>query len=361
MDKNIYWLALIQTPMVGPRTLLKLVRHLGNPQRVWEANRKELEQVPEIPPAVVENIVVRRRSLDLQREWDRLQEYQVRLITIDDEDYPVNLKRIYDPPPVLFVKGTIKKEDEQAIAIVGSRRATAYGRKVAQKLAQELVLNGFCVVSGMARGIDTCAHQGALQGGGRTIAVLGSGINVVYPRENDQLMESISENGAVISEFPLDTQPEPGNFPVRNRIISGLAWGTLVVEATERSGSLITVDFALEQGRDVFAVPGPITSPCSKGTNNLIKQGAKLVETVADILEEYGIKPFFSGEDRKGNISLDKIEKEVLQLVSSEPVHVDELQKLTGLSISRLNSILMFLELKGLVRQLPGKYYLASG
>lgn len=286
---------------------------------------------------------------------ERLAQAKVKYVTLLDADYPENLKTIFDPPPVLYYRGELKAEDALAVAIVGSRRATPYGRESATRLARELARAGVTVVSGLARGIDSCAHRGALAGGGRTLAVLGSGLDVIYPPENARLYAEIAENGAVISEFPLGTAPEPGHFPRRNRVISGLSRAVVVVEAARTSGSLITADCALEQGREVLAVPGPITSPMSWGTNNLIKQGAKLLQEVTDVLSTLGLPS--PGVEEAAKPDLTTQEEKVYSFFSERALHIDELVHLSGLTVQEVTAILMMLELKGLVRQLPGKMF----
>ena len=291
---------------------------------------------------------------------------KIRELRLTDEGYPTNLKYIYDPPPALYIKGNIIPQDNIAIAIVGSRQASYYGLKNAQELAFELAAKGITIISGLARGVDSAAHRGALKAKGRTIAVLGSGLNMIYPVENKGLAEEISQNGAVISEFSQDTPPHRQNFPRRNRIISGLSLGVLVVEAAKRSGALITVGFALEQGREVFALPGKIDSFTSQGTHDLIKQGAKLVESTEDIIEE--LEPLRSSQtnqtrsESKTKIepNLPEEEKQVYSCLSCEPLHIDELAQKVNLSYGRLLTCLLKLEYKKLVKELPGKAFVRS-
>jgi len=280
----------------------------------------------------------------------------------------VSLKNIYDPPVALYVKGEILPEDDIAIAIVGSRKASFYGMQTAERLGYELASRGVTIVSGMARGIDSSAHRGALKANKRTIAVLGSGLANIYPEEHIILAEEISSKGAVISEFAMETIPDRGNFPKRNRIISGLSKGVVVVEAAQKSGALITADCALEQGKEVFAVPGKVDSLTSKGTNGLIKQGAKLAETVEDVLEELNLKnhphPGSGLRPDPGwgwyGTKLDKTESIVYNLLSSDPQHIDEVSDVTGLGISEISKTLLNLELRKLVKQLPGKNYVKA-
>jgi len=292
-----------------------------------------------------------------------IRENRIRILTFLDKDYPPLLKMIPTPPLLLYVWGEILPQDTLALAVVGSRMASFYGLKTAQRLSRELAYRGFTIVSGLARGIDSAAHTGALEAGGRTIAVLGCGLDIVYPPENRRLKEKISAQGAVVSEFPVGTPVHRFNFPVRNRIVSGLSLGTVVVEAGKRSGALITAKYALEQSREVFAVPGHIDSPTSQGTHQILKEGAKLVEGVEDILEE--IKPMV--EDRvkvlksksfpQATPSLTSSEKEVYTLLSSEPKYVEEISQQSDLSPSQLLSVLSMLELKRLIRRLPGQRF----
>jgi len=296
----------------------------------------------------------------------------IRKITIDDAEYPKNLRNIYNPPKQLYVNGTLQPEDEMAVALVGSRRASMYGLEMCEKLAFELALRGVTVVSGMARGIDSAAHRGALKAKGRTIAVLGSGHDNIYPPENKDLYKEISKSGAVVTEFENDVQPLPANFPQRNRIISGLSLGVVVVEAAKNSGALITAGLAAEQGREVFALPGKISSLTSTGTNELIKDGARLVQSVDDILEELNIREAqpLSGEEKavrgeaiarktKAYIynSLTPDERKAYKVLSDEPIHIDDILAKAGLEQSNLSKVLLNLELKKLIKELPGKQF----
>ena len=320
-----------------------------------------LEKLSDIPKIDRESIVEIREkfsdSPDLEAEYKLIGKLGVNLIPFTSSFYPENLANIYDPPLVLYVRGKLKKEDERAVAIVGTRRATSYGKVAARKLARELAQAGITVVSGMARGIDTAAHEGALEAGGRTVAVLGCGVDIVYPPENSSLMQEIIRRGAVISEFPLGTRPLAYNFPRRNRIISGLSKGVVVVEAPLKSGAIITADYALEEGREVFAVPGPITSPYAKGTNRLIKEGAKIVEDISDILEELNLTRL-KGVKSRIDLQLSFKEKTVLENLSYEPLHIDELVHRTKLPVWQVGDILTRLQLKGMVRELPGKLFI---
>ncbi|KKM11820.1 hypothetical protein SY88_06415 [Clostridiales bacterium PH28_bin88] len=362
MDQKAFWVGLHAVPQVGARTFMQLVEYFGSPEEVWRASEAQLHLVPGLKVQVIQSLVSFRAAKSIERLWDQVILRKISVITLKDPEYPLSLKRIYDPPPVMYVRGSLPLE-EPAVAIVGSRRATPYGKQVAERLAGELAASGLCIVSGLARGIDSSAHKGALRVGGRTVAVLGCGMDVIYPPENRDLMEEIGNSGAVVTEFPLGTPPEAGNFPARNRLISGLTWGTIVVEAAAKSGALITVDFALEQGRDVFAVPGPITSPCSEGTNQLLKQGAKLVTSAQDVLEEYRMANLFGASTAsasQGTEGLTPEEKRVLELLQSIPLHVDTVVREARFPAQQVHAALMYLEVKGLVRQLPGKYFVAA-
>ncbi|MCK4728399.1 MAG: DNA-processing protein DprA [Desulfobacterales bacterium] len=358
MEPLIYWLGLKTVPGVGNRLFLHLIQHFGEPEKVFSASTGELLQVEGVNDRLASVIQGHKMPKEVQEDLALAQKNGVGIITFSDTDYPTLLRHIHDPPPVLYVCGKLHS-DSLNIAIVGSRNATSYGRTVTERLSGGLARRGFTVVSGMARGIDAAAHIGALSAGGKTIAVLGCGLDTVYPAENKSLFYRIAESGAVISEFPFLTPPEAHNFPVRNRIISGLALGTVIAEATHKSGSLITARLAAEQGREVFAVPGSITSFKSMGTHGLIKQGAKLVEHVDDIVEELNIsRPIPSMITREEPaISLTSEEKKIIDELSPYPVHIDKLVRHLSLSAAQVSSLLLQLELKGLVTQSPGKLF----
>jgi len=358
MEPLIYWLGLKTVPGVGNRLFLHLIKHFGGPEKVFSASKRELLHVEGVNDRLASVIQGYKTPKEVQEDQALAKKNGVRIITFSDPNYPTLLRHIHDPPPVLYVCGRLNP-DSLNIAIVGSRNATSYGHTVTERLSGGLARRGFTVVSGMARGIDAAAHIGALAAGGKTIAVLGCGLGTVYPAENKSLFHRIAESGAVISEFPFLTPPEAHNFPVRNRIISGLAVGTVIVEATHRSGSLITARLAAEQGREVFAVPGSITSFKSMGTHGLIKQGAKLVEHVDDIVQELNIaQPLPSMDTReKPTISLTPEEKKIIDELSPYPVHIDKLVRHLSLSAAQVSSLLLQLELKGLVTQSPGKLF----
>lgn len=358
MESCIQWLGLKTVPGVGNRLFLNLIQHFGELAKVFSASRGELLQVEGVNARLVSAIQDYKIPREVEEDLSLAEKNGVRIITFSDPDYPTLLRHIHDPPPVLYVYGSLHP-DSLNIAIVGSRNATPYGRTVTEGLSGDLIRRGFTVVSGMARGIDSAAHIGALTAGGKTIAVLGCGLGTIYPAENKKLFHRISENGAVISEFPFLTSPEAHNFPIRNRIISGLSLGAVIVEATHQSGSLITARLAAEQGREVFAVPGSITSFKSMGTHRLIKQGAKLVEHVDDIVEELNIaKPIPSVHIKEEpTIRLTPEEKRIIDELSPYPVHIDKLVRRLSLSAAHVSGTLLQLELKGLVTQSPGKFF----
>lgn len=345
------------------RRLWSLVNHFGSPGAAWKAGPKDLGLAPGIGDEGPAGLARRRSELDPVKEAARLESLGIAFTCYTDPAYPENLLQLYDYPPVIFHRGHLKAADKLAVALVGSRRPSPYGLVVAEKLAKDLAAVGVTVVSGLARGIDTAAHRGALAAGGRTLAVLGCGPDVIYPKENQKIMDKIINEGAVISEFPPGTPPEPWRFPVRNRIISGLSLGTVVVEAAEKSGALITADYALEQGRDVMAVPGNVVSPQSRGPHRLIKQGARLVEGAGDILDEMGLDKLFSppGDGAGNGLKLSREEEALYGLLTLEPVGLDELIARSGMSPQKSMAALMYLEIKGLTRQLPGKYYIRTG
>jgi DNA processing protein len=361
MESCIHWLGLKTVPGIGNRLFLNLIERFEKPDKVFSASRGELLQVEGVSDRLVSAIQGYKIPKKVREDLSLAQKNGVRIITFSDPDYPALLRHIHDPPPVLYVHGRLSSNSLN-IAIVGSRNATPYGRTVTERLSGDLIRRGFTVVSGMARGIDSAAHIGALAAEGKTIAVLGCGLGTTYPAENKKLFHRIAENGAVISEFPFLTSPEAHNFPRRNRIISGMSLGAVIVEATHQSGSLITARLAAEQGREVFAVPGSITSFKSMGTHRLIKQGAKLVEHADDIIEELNIvQPLPSVHmPEEPAIRLTPEEKKVIDALSPYPVHIDKLVRRLSLSAAQTSGLLLQLELKGLVSQSPGKFFARS-
>jgi len=358
-DELKYWVAFNRIPGIGRVRLSLLLKRFGTLERAWQAPPADLRAAG-LESKVVQQIAAQGPKVDPDEELDRLARYGVRALTWDDEAYPTRLKEIYDPPPVLYVRGEPSDADEWAVAVVGTRRPTPYGRQVAEEMAFALAGNRICVVSGLARGIDSIAHKAALEAGGRTIAVLACGLDIVYPPEHARLAREIMERGALVSDYPLSTQPRGDYFPRRNRIMSGLSLGVLVVEGDVKSGAMITARLALEQNREVFAVPGSIFSPQSRGTNSLIQEGAKLVQRVEDILEELNLTMVPQQMEMKELIPATDTEAALLRHISKEPVHVDEVCRQSGLPISTVSSVLAMLELKGLVRQMGPMAYVRA-
>ena len=366
LDEKFYWLALKLVPGVGAKTFLRLLERFGEPENVFRAKRESLTQVKGITKKAVDNIVLKKFEKDPEKELEDTSRKGIKIICLKDSEYPKNLAQIHDPPPVLFVKGDLSVRDVVSVAVVGSRSASYQGLRFTKKLCADLAGYGIVVVSGFARGIDTAAHTGCIEGGGRTLAVLGCGLDIDYPRQNRELREKVVRNGALITEFPLGTEPESKNFPARNRIISGLSLGVIVVEAGKRSGSLITARLALEQNREVFAVPGSVRSYRSLGPNWLIKQGAKLVERAEDVVEELAPMLGVSLHEKtqqeeksepaaSGSFSED--ETKVLDLLNDEPMLLDDMVRILDMEVNVLAGILSKLELKGHVKQLPGKFF----
>ncbi len=358
-NSHAYWIAFNRVPGIGPARLRALLQVCGSVEAAWQASVQEMREAG-LDRRSIESLLEHRRQLDPQAEWEKVQRAGVRVLTWDDPDYPTNLGQIPLPPPVIYVRGSLLPEDEWAVAIVGTRRASAYGREVAHHLATELAANGVTVVSGLALGIDAVAHQAALDANGRTLAVLGSGVDQIYPAKNRKLGLQIAEQGALISEYPLGTRPEAGNFPPRNRIISGLSHSVIVVEAGQRSGALITARFAAEQGRDVFAVPGSILHPSSAGCNALIQEGAIPLLSVDDVLAELNLERIREQRSVRQAVPPDPTEAVLLEHLSSEPRHVDEIVREVTMPSAQVNSLLAIMELKGLVRQVGSLRYVRA-
>ena len=356
-----YWVALSLVPGVGSVLFKRLLDQFKTPDAVFRATLRDLLRVEGIGKRVAEEILKGPAEKKTERELRLLKEAGGTLLTIADERYPLRLREIYDPPPLLYLRGELREEDNFALSIVGSRKTSPYGRWITEKMSQEIVRHGITIVSGMARGIDSVAHGGAISGGGRTLAVLGCGIDVIYPPENRTLFGQIIDHGAVLSEFPMGSRPEGIHFPRRNRIISGLSIGVVVVQASAKSGSLITAEYALEQGREVFAIPGNVGADGSRGTNRLIKEGAKLVESSEDILEEILPRWKRMGENSinvqcPGEGLLDE-EKIICQLLSESPLHIDVIIRESRLDPGKVSGLLLDMELKGLITQWPGKCF----
>lgn len=358
MSDPKYWLGFSLVPTIGPKRIHDLLNEFGSLSTAWNATERQLQGAG-LEEQPLNNLLRVRQQIDLEAELEKVNKAGSVLITLDDERYPAPLKALHDAPPVLYVRGTLTPSDHFALSIVGTRKATKYGLDVAYDLAKQLARQGITIISGLAHGIDSAAHRGALDGGNRTLAILGCGIDTIYPSSNRDLAQKITHNGALVSEFPLGTPPEGRNFPRRNRIISGLALGVLVVEAPENSGAIITATIAAEQGREVFAVPGNIYSPTSSGTNRLIQDGAKLVTGVNDILEELNIT-FQRVETRKQTEQIapaDATEAALLKFLSFDPLHIDELVRLCGLPTHTVSGTLTILELKGLAQMVGHMQY----
>ncbi len=368
MDPVEALVALNLVEHVGPVRLRQLLEHFGEAPAVLRASKAELLRVRGIGAETAEAIAGWEQSVDLGAELRRIQEFGCTVITQADESYPDLLRQIYDPPIVLYVKGRIEPRDRNAVALVGSRRTSHYGLESARKLSYQLSYVGVTIVSGGARGIDTAAHQGALTAKGRTIAVLGTGINQVFPPENAELFERIAANGALVTQFPFNRPADKQSFPIRNRIVAGMTLGTVVIEAGLNSGALITAGMAVDYGRQVFAVPGRIDSPQSKGCHELIKKGAKLCEGAEDVLSEF--EYLFPSSNRPpapnetGSLvalTLSENEQRVFDLLGAEEAHIDDLIRRSGLAPSAVSVGLLSLEMKRLIRQLPGKNFVKAG
>ena len=367
MDNREALVALNLIEGIGPIRVRALLEHFGDAPAVLGASRQQLLQVRAIGQETAEAIANWEKTIGLDAELKRIAEFGCRIVAQQDEEYPALLRQIYDPPPVLYVKGQMLPKDKNAVAMVGSRMTTHYGIEAARKLGYQLAYLGVTVVSGGARGIDSAAHQGALAAKGRTIAVLGTGINLVTPPENAKLFEQIAANGAIITQFPFNRPGDKQSFPIRNRIVAGMTLGTVVVEANLTSGALITANFANEYGRQVFAVPGRIDSPRSKGCHDLIKKGAKLCEGAEDILSEFEYlfpasnQPPSAGETGVlPALELSENEQKVYDTLSNEEIGIDDAIRKSGLPASAVSVALLSLEMKRLVRQLPGKMFVRN-
>lgn len=353
-----YWLAFSRVPGIGRARFKLLESYFGTMGNAWQAGGAEL-QAAGLDKRTTLSITTRRTILNPDEEMERLDKSGVRALTWHDADYPNRLKEIYDLPPLLYVRGALWPDDERSVSVVGTRKPSAYGRGIADSLSHELAVAGVTIVSGLARGIDGVAHRAALDAGRRTIAVMGSGVDVIYPSEHANLADRIVENGAIISEHPLGAKPDARNFPRRNRILSGMTLGTLVIEGGRKSGALITAKHALEENREVFAVPGDISRPSSEGTNWLIKEsGAKLITNCSDILEELNISSVGEQIEMTALFPEDENESQVLKYVTYDPIHIDEVIRNAGLGISVVSGVLAMMELKGLVRQVGGMNYI---
>lgn len=367
MKQDIYWIWLSRIKGIGSRKFLNLYEHFKSIEKVYNAKEIEFYGIPNIKRADINKILQNKNLKETMEYINKLKKQKIGFLTYKDDRYPMLLKEIYDPPIILYYKGNMEI-DKIAISIVGSRNASYYGLKIARKLAYELASLGVTIISGMARGIDTYAHKGAMEANGKTIAVLGCGVDVIYPIENSDLMKEIETKGLILSEYPLSTLPKANNFPARNRIISGLSLGTIVIEAGEKSGSLITAEFALEQGRNVYAIPNNIDSPTSKGVNSLIKEGAKVVTSIEDIIEDFipylkSSKISLVNEKSKQSQELkyqglSKEEKTIIEKIQLGYTHGDEIVRVCNYPVSVVNSCLTILELKGFIKKYKNEYYI---
>lgn len=359
-NKDIkYWVGFSLIPGIGRVKFTQLESHFGSLEEAWKASPADLKQAG-LESGKVQAITSKRPTISLEAEMEKLARYGIKAFTRHDPGYPSRLKEIYDYPPILYVRGSLLHEDEWCLAVVGTRRASVYGRQVADEIVSDLARNRITIVSGLAKGIDTIAHRSALDAGGRSIAVFACGLDSVYPSENAQLAQSIIGHGALISEYPLGTSPRAENFPRRNRIMSGMSLGVLIIEAGETSGALITTNLALEQNREVFAVPGSILSPVSRGTNRLIQEGAKLVCDYSDIMEELNLTAVAHQMEISEVIPASDTESQLLKQLSAEPAHIDEVCRSSGLPISTVSSTLAMMELKGLIKQMGAMHYVLA-
>jgi DNA processing protein len=355
-----YWVGFQLIPGVGPARIARLRQAFGDLERAWDASSSDLARAG-IDGRLCQVIAERRRGIDPSAEIAKIQRHDVTTIASVDSRYPDRLRQIDAAPAMLFARGKLESAGEKTVAVVGTRRPTAYGRQITERLVIDLVQAGVTIVSGLARGIDSVAHRVTIDAGGRTVAVLGCGLDINYPPENASLSRQIvASGGAVISEYPLGTGPDAGNFPARNRIISGLSLGTLVIEAGEISGALITARVAAEQGRDVFAVPGPITSPASIGTHRLIQDGAKLVTGINDILEELDLGRVEQQLVMRDLLPANDVEASLLRVLSHQPTHIDDVCRATTLAIATVSSTLSMMDLKGMVRQMGSMTYVLT-
>ena len=360
IDELKYWLALAKIQSIGPIKFQKILDYFPNLGEFWSASLSEIIEAG-IEPRFAEDIIMKRDGIDPDKELAGVQKFGISLITLNDKSYPKLLKEIYAAPPLLYCFGKLDLDNDFPLAVVGTRKITTYGKQVTETIAGQLAAAGITIISGLALGIDACAHQAAVDNGGKTIAVLGSSLDDIFPATNRRLAKNIIDaGGAIISEFPLGTRAFKSNFPRRNRIISGLSLGTLVTEAGIKSGALITARYALEQNREVFAVPGNIFNPLCAGPNYLIKEGAKSVSTAADVLETLNLKQARTYQQLKIVMPENETEKIILEILSAEPLHVDKLSQLAKLDISVINSAIAVMEMKGMIKNLGGQVYVKA-
>ncbi len=358
MKNKRLWVGFTLVKGIGSVRLQSLLNYFGDIESAWKASPLDMVAAG-ISAKLAERVIQVRNSVDLDDYMARIEKDQIRILTWEDTDYPANLKEIDQSPPVLYLRGEVTAEDSWAVAIVGTRAVTSYGRQVTEELATVLAHSGVTIVSGLARGVDAIAHSTALKAGGRTLAVLGSGVDKIYPPEHRPMAEKIALHGAVISDYAPGTAPDSANFPPRNRIISGLSMAVVVVEAGDTSGALITAGFAANQGREVFSVPGMLYAPKSKGTNRLISNGARVLLNPNDVLEALDLTRNVEHREIRRTVPSDATETALLAALASEPVHVDEIRARLGLPIEKISAALTMMELKGMVRQIGGMNYVA--
>jgi len=354
-----YWVGFSFIPGIGRVKLAQLESYFGNLEDAWQAAPSNLKQAG-LDSGAIRAIASWRPKISLDAEMEKLDRYEVKVFTYHDPGYPSRLKEIYDYPPIIYVRGSLLPEDEWCLAVVGTRRATVYGRQVTEEIVTDLAQSKITIVSGLAKGIDSVAHHSALEAGGRSIAIFACGLDTVYPGENAELARHIMQQGALISEYPLGTKPRPDSFPRRNRIMSGLSLGVLIIEAGESSGALITAHMALEQNREVFAIPGSVLSPVSRGTNHLIQEGAKLVRGYTDILEELNLTAIGHQIEMKEFIPASDTESLLLKHLGAEPTHIDEVCRSSDMPASTVSSTLAMMELRGLVKQVGAMNYVLA-
>ncbi len=355
-NPKLYWIGFNLVKGIGSVRFKALLDFFGSPAIAWQAPADALQNAG-LSPKIIENLNKIRSQVSLEQIWNRIVEKGIEVVTWDDAHYPALLKEIDQPPPVLYIRGSLEPSDAWSVAVVGTRRITPYGRQVTEEIAGALAQSGLTVVSGLAIGVDTFAHQSAIRAGGRTLAILGSGVDVIYPNINRKLADEVIAHGALISDYPPGTGPEAANFPPRNRIISGLARAIVVVEAGDTSGALITASFANEQGRDVYAVPGSIYAPQSKGTNRLIQQGAAPLLSPQDILEALNVSMIAQHKAARIVLPADATEAALFQVLGQEPLHVDEILQRCSLPVEKVSAALAMMELKGMVRQVGGMQF----
>jgi DNA processing protein len=358
MDDKKYWIGFNLIKGIGAVRMQALIQYFGDLEAAWKASPAELAEA-RLGKILIERVVQAREGVDLEKVWEKIQNQGIKILTWQDESYPQRLKEIDQPPPVLYIRGEYLPDDLFAVAIVGTRRVTPYGRQITEELSAFLAANGITVISGLARGVDAIAHQSTLKTGGRSIGVLGSGVDKIYPPEHRGLAEQMIKHGAIISDYAPGTPPDASNFPPRNRIISGLSLAVVVIEAGETSGALITAEFAAEQGREIFAVPGSILAPQSKGTNKLIQNGALPLLSVNDLMQALDLTRVGEHKAARKIIPADETEARLMNVLSSEPLHVDEIRNQSELPIEKVSAALALMELKGMVRQVGGMNYVA--